>query len=226
VPQLQPGNVRVGLVGQEHLEAVAVVVGKAQLRAGVGVLTAAQHPSPVRPAVQVDPAGQLAHLGAGAGLPVGLDRGGPRRLGLREDRPADVGVDLHPQREPHALVAQVPGEPAAAAGAVGADQHRPLVAGALGQGEVDQLDQVGGVAGRGVARPQQARQRLAGGRAAVEVGQQRREPERSLVGAGRALLGVAVGGHQGRVGVDHQQPDLRVAAGRPGTGTGLRPGGP
>ena len=38
VPQLQRGDVGVVLVGQEHLEAVAVKVGEAQLRAGVGVL--------------------------------------------------------------------------------------------------------------------------------------------------------------------------------------------
>jgi len=36
VPQLQRGQIRVGLVGDKDLEAVAVVVGEAQLRAGVG----------------------------------------------------------------------------------------------------------------------------------------------------------------------------------------------
>jgi hypothetical protein len=115
----------------------------------------------------------------------------------------------------------VPGQPGAAAGAVGANQHRPLVIGELGQGEVDQLDQVSSGAGRGVAGPQQSRQRLTGRLAAVQVGQQRREPEGVLVGAGRALLVVAVGQHQGRVGVDDQQLQVRVAAGLPGAGAGM-----
>jgi hypothetical protein len=174
----------------------------------------------------VDPAGQLADLGAVTGLPARLDRRRPRRLRLREDRLADVLVDLHPQGEPDAALAQVPGQPGAAAGAVGADQHRPLVGGELGQGEVDQLDQVVAGAGRGVARPQQARQRLAGSLAAVQVGQQRREPEGVLVGARRPLLGVGLRQHQGRVGVDDQQLDVRVAADGPGAGAGVRPGGP
>ena len=49
VAQLQPGQVGVGLVGDEDLEAVPVVVAEAQLGAGVGVLAAADHPG-ARPA--------------------------------------------------------------------------------------------------------------------------------------------------------------------------------
>jgi hypothetical protein len=105
VAQLQPGQVRVGLVGEEDLEAVAVVVGEAQLGAGVGVLSSADRPGARRPGVQVDPAGQLAGLGAVASLAVGLHRGRPGVLGLGEDRLADVGVDLHPQGEPDAALA-------------------------------------------------------------------------------------------------------------------------
>src|SRR4029453_2701761 len=75
VPQLQGGEVAVGLVGYKDLEAVAVVVGEAQLGAGVGVLTAADHPGARRPGVQVDPAGQLAHLGASADRPAGSTAG-------------------------------------------------------------------------------------------------------------------------------------------------------
>jgi hypothetical protein len=100
----------VGLVGEEHLEAVAVVVGEAQLGAGVGVLSSAEHAGTFRPGVQVDPAGQLAHLRAMAELAVGVDCWGPGCLGLGEDRLADVGVDRHAHREPHTLIAQVPGE--------------------------------------------------------------------------------------------------------------------
>jgi hypothetical protein len=97
VAQLQAGHIGVGLVGEEDLEAVAVVVAEAQLRAWVGVLAAADRPRALRPGVQVDPAGQLAHLGAVADLSVGVDRGRPDMFRLGQDRLTDVGVDLHPQ---------------------------------------------------------------------------------------------------------------------------------
>ena len=74
-----------------------VVVGEAQLGAGVGALSAAEHPRALRPVAQVDPAGQLAGLGTIAGLPVRLDRGCPSVLRLGEDGLAHMGVDLHPQ---------------------------------------------------------------------------------------------------------------------------------
>jgi hypothetical protein len=97
VAQLQPCQVGVGLVGEEDLEAVAIVVAEAQLGAGMGVLSAADRPGVCRPGVQVDPAGQLAHLGAVADLAVDLDRWGPALLGLGQDRLAEVGVDRHAQ---------------------------------------------------------------------------------------------------------------------------------
>src|SRR6266511_3836619 len=226
VAQLQPGQVRVVLVGEEDLEAVAVMVGEAQLRAGVGVLAAADRAGARRPVAKVDPAGQLAHLGALADLPVGVDRRGPGLLGLGAGRLAHMLVDRHSEREPDLVVAQVPGEPGAGAGAVASHQDRLLAdRGKLGEGEVGQLDQVSSAAGGGVAWPQQARERLTRGLAAVQVGQQRVEPEGVLVGARRAFLVVAVGEHQGRVGVDDQQLDIWTAADSPRAGTGMRPGG-
>jgi hypothetical protein len=126
VPQLQPSKVRVGLVGEEDLEAMAVVVAEAQLGAGMGVLPPAARPGPFRPGVQVDEAGQLADLGAIADLAVGVDRTGPGGLGLSQDRLADMGVDRHAQREPDAPVAQVPGQPGAGPGAVASHQHRQV----------------------------------------------------------------------------------------------------
>jgi hypothetical protein len=51
--QLQGGQVGVGLVGDEHLEAVPVGVGEAQLGAGMGVLAAADRPGALRPAGQL-----------------------------------------------------------------------------------------------------------------------------------------------------------------------------
>jgi hypothetical protein len=136
-----------------------------------------------------------------------------------------MGVDRHPHREPHTLIAQVPGQPGAGPGAVAANQDRLVTRGSgeLGQGEVDQLDQVIAGTGWDVARPQQAGQGFTRGLAAVQVSQQRVEPEGVLVGPGRALLGIAVGGYQGRVGVDDQQLNVGVGTGGPRAGMG--PGG-
>jgi hypothetical protein len=77
---------------------------------------------------------------------------------LGQDRLAEVGVDRHPQGEPDLIVAEVPGQPGAGPGAVAADQDRLLPGGCweLGQGQVDQLDQIVGAAGGGVAWSQQA----------------------------------------------------------------------
>src|SRR5919201_3179775 len=54
VAQLQPSEVAVGLVGDEHLEAVPVGVGERQLRAWVGPLAAADRPGALGPASQVE----------------------------------------------------------------------------------------------------------------------------------------------------------------------------
>jgi hypothetical protein len=101
---------------------------------------------------------------------------------LGQDRLAEVGVDRHAHRESHALLAQVPGQPGAGPGAVASDQDRLVMCGPgeLGQGEIDQLDQIIAGTGRGVTGPQQARQRLAGSWPAVQVGQQRVEPNDPL----------------------------------------------
>jgi hypothetical protein len=51
------------------------------------------------------------------------------------------------------------------------------------------------------------------------------EPERMLVGACRAFLGITVGQDQGRVGVHDHHVDSWIAAGGPGAGAGMGPGG-
>jgi hypothetical protein len=156
MPQLQPGQVRVGLVGEEDLEAVAVVVGEAQLGAGVGVFPSADRSGAVRPGVPVDPAGQLDHLGAGADLAVGVDRRCPGRLGLDQDGLADMSVDLHAKREADATPAEVPGQLGAGPGTGRTDQDRLVGCGRwqLLQRQVDQGDQVIAATGWGVARPE------------------------------------------------------------------------
>jgi hypothetical protein len=76
------------------------------------------------------------------------------------------------------------------AAAVGADQQRLVMGGSgeLGERQVDDLDVIVGGVGTGVAWPQAAGQRLAGAGATVQVGQQRVEPEATLVVPGRALF--------------------------------------
>jgi hypothetical protein len=94
----------------------------------------------------------------------------------------------------------------------------------LRQRQVGDLGVVGGGVGAGVARPQQASERLAGAVLAVQEGQQRVEPEAALVGAGGGLL-VGMRLHQRAVDVDQQQP-VGVRAGLPGPRAGLGPGRP
>jgi hypothetical protein len=103
-------------------------------------------------------------------------------------------------------------------------RRRLQLGGAVGVEGVEEAFQVilGGV-GAGIARPQQAGQRLASAIAAVQEAHQWVEPEPVLVGAGRALL-VGVGVHQGPADIDRQQ-SLHVSAGRPGASAGVGPGG-
>jgi hypothetical protein len=76
------------------------------------------------------------------------------------------------------------------------------LAGQPGERAIEHADVVAGVVGAGVARPQQAGQRLTPGGpvGAVEVGEQRMKAEAALVGAGRPVL-VGVRGDQRRVDV-------------------------
>ena len=70
--QLQGGDVGVGLVGEEHLEAVPVGVGEAELDARVGILTPTDRPGARWPARKVQ-GRELGDLGAWAWLAVGVD---------------------------------------------------------------------------------------------------------------------------------------------------------
>jgi len=58
---LQGGDVGLGLVGQEDPEAVAVVIGEGELRAGVGALAADDQARALRPVGQIDQVGDLGH---------------------------------------------------------------------------------------------------------------------------------------------------------------------
>src|SRR5215218_6626372 len=128
VAGLQDGGVGVGLVRDEDLEAVPVLVGGAQLmrRAGVGPLTAADRPGALGPAgageIQV---GELGDPGAAAGSAVGVQGGLPGRLGQGQDRGLDALVAVEPDREPQLAAGQFVDEGVGGAGGVGPDQDRP-----------------------------------------------------------------------------------------------------
>jgi hypothetical protein len=77
---LQGGDVGAGLVGEDGLEAVAVVVGERQLGARMGTLAAHEHPRALRPPGQVERLGDLGDLAVVARLVVLVERGRPRVL--------------------------------------------------------------------------------------------------------------------------------------------------
>ena len=62
VATLDLGDVLVGLVGQDRLEALAVMVGERELRAGVRALAPDDQPDPVAPGGQIDGVGDLRDL--------------------------------------------------------------------------------------------------------------------------------------------------------------------
>jgi len=88
--QLQGGQVGVGLVGDEHLEAVPVGVAERQLGARVRILAAADRPGARRPAGKVQ-GGHSATSASGRGWPLARwlaarrlrARRGPRRGRVR-----------------------------------------------------------------------------------------------------------------------------------------------
>ena len=77
---LEQLDVRVGLVGERGLEAMTVVVGEAQLRAGMRALAPHDHPRPGRPGAQVKMLGDLGDLPVLALAAVGGERADPRVL--------------------------------------------------------------------------------------------------------------------------------------------------
>jgi hypothetical protein len=223
VAQLQGGDVGVGLVGDEDLEAVPVGVGEAELGAGVGIFAAADRPRARRPAREVQ-GRKLGDLGTQARLALAVDGGYPGGGGDRQDRGADTFIGRQADREPDATRVQVVSEGMSGTAGVGADQDRLVTGGRweLRQGQLDDVDVVSGGVGAGIARPQDPAQGLAGAVTAVQVGQQRVEAKAALVGPGRALL-VGMGVQQGAVHVDDQQA-LDVRTGPPGRRSGVGPG--
>jgi hypothetical protein len=122
VAALEDVDVVVGLVGQDRLEAISVVVGEGELRAGVRTLAPDDHPGPVRPGAEIESVGDLhdvAVLPFGSGL---VERGDPGAAAGFEDRGPDRLGQLVPAREPQVLLRAVLGGRVRRAGRVGPDQ--------------------------------------------------------------------------------------------------------
>src|SRR3954465_3970282 len=80
VAALEGGDVGAGLVGEDRLEAVAVVVAEGQLRAGMRTLATDDHSRALGAAGALEPVSELGDLSVLARLAVGVQRRGPRRL--------------------------------------------------------------------------------------------------------------------------------------------------
>jgi hypothetical protein len=100
VTSLQDGDVGIGLVGQDRLEAVSVVVGERQLRAGVGRLAPDDHPGTPRPGAEIDAVGELDDLSVLPHRPVLIQGRDPGVLWGLEDRGADRVGQLVAEGEP------------------------------------------------------------------------------------------------------------------------------
>jgi hypothetical protein len=102
VAQLQHGDVGVGLVGDEHLEACPSTSVNVSCAPG-WVLAAADRPRPFWPAGKLQGV-QLGHLGARAWLAAGVDRRLPGAWGPGQHGGADALVGWQADREPHATL--------------------------------------------------------------------------------------------------------------------------
>ncbi len=77
VAALEDGDVGVGLVGEDRLEAVAAVVCEGQLGTRMGALATDDHPRARGPAVEVEAVGEFGDLAVVARRAVLVERGEP-----------------------------------------------------------------------------------------------------------------------------------------------------
>ena len=160
VELLEPLDPPALLVGDEDLEAVAVLVAEGELGARVRPLAAADGAGACRPAGEVE-----GKLGNGRPFPLLALLGerrppGPLRQG--QDRLPDRLGQVEADREAKAALDHVVEEGVAGAARVGAHKQA-RAAGLLGRlldGEVEDLDVVARGVGAGVARPQDAGEAL------------------------------------------------------------------
>jgi hypothetical protein len=122
VTALEPGGLA-GLVGEDRLKAVSVVVGEGELRAGVCALAAHDHPRALGPARQVQCRGDLDHLAVGARGAVLLDRRIPVLIGDLEDLGPDRVAQFVAHRIADSGLAAPVEQVVACARAVGSQQE-------------------------------------------------------------------------------------------------------
>ena len=167
------------------MEAVAVVVGERQLRAGVRALTPDDQPGALGPAGQIDVLGDLSDLAvlALASRP-GRARE-PKHARDFEDRGADRVGQVVAEREAQLPLTAVVGQVVRGAGGVCAHQDLDALD-VLGRDllkrPVEHRHVVGGGVRAGVPRPEHRAERLPG---LISVGVQRVKPVAALVVAGR-----------------------------------------
>ena len=172
---------------RDRLEAVAVVVGEAQLRAGVRPLAPHDQPNALAPGRQVDPLGDLRHLAVVALGAVRVQRRDPRVLEDLEDRLADRLGQLVADREAHVALTAVVDQPVRGTRRIG--PHQDLqglehLGRHLRKRQIDHPLVVPGGVGARVPRAQQTPHRLPG---LVQVRLQRMEPVAALVVPSRVL---------------------------------------
>jgi hypothetical protein len=85
VTALEHGDALVGLVGEDRLEAVAVVFGERQMRSGVRTLTPHDQPGALGPSGQINHVGDLDDLAVFAGRAILVERHDPGVFGDLED---------------------------------------------------------------------------------------------------------------------------------------------
>jgi hypothetical protein len=212
-------DVGVGLVGQDTLEAVAVVVGERQLCAGMRALAPDDHPRPGWPPRQIQGRCDLGDLPVLTLAAVARKRCDPRVLGDVEDRGANRVSQLVADRVAQPMLETEVQQLMRRARRVRTHQdldRLDQLSRDLRERVLDDRDVIAGGVRARVAGAQDRSERLAG---FVAVGHQRVKAVAALVVAGSALL-LRMTAHQGRVDLDRdplgrprQLPDMLARTG-------------
>ena len=109
VTTFQDGDVRIGLVGEDRLEAVPVVVGERQLRARVRTLATDNQPGPIGPGAEIEAVGDLDDFAVLAFGAVLVQRRDPVLIRGLKDCSADCLGQLVAEGEPQVPVVAVVG---------------------------------------------------------------------------------------------------------------------
>jgi hypothetical protein len=148
VEGFEVGDVIVVEVGDHQLEAVAVDVGEGELRAGMWVFAAGDHPGRGRPSGQVDQSGDLGDLGSFSFVAaVGGDSWPPAAIGQSGNDRGELGGEAMPDDEPDLALAAGIQEAVGQPGGIGAGDHLRGRHRQLGEGGVEHRYVIGSGAG-------------------------------------------------------------------------------